>query len=91
MKKFYTDPALLAKWAGPDAAHPAGFKDSMMDMVLHHSRPSITYYVKNFGKLDSMVSAALDPVWQGSKTAEQAMKELVPQVTPEIQGKVQLQ
>jgi multiple sugar transport system substrate-binding protein len=87
MKKFYTDPALLAKWAGPDAAHPAGFKDSMMDMVLHHSRPSITYYVKNFGKLDSMVSAALDPVWQGEKTAEQAMKELEPQITPEIQGK----
>ena len=75
MKKFYTDPALLAKWAGPNAAHPAGFKDSMMDMVLHHSKPSITYYVKNFGKLDSMISAALDPVWQGQKTAEQAMKD----------------
>jgi len=90
MKKFYTDPALLAKWAGPDASHPAGFKDSMMDMVLNHSRPSITYYVKNFGKLDSMVSAALDPVWQGEKTAEQAMKELEPQITPEIQGKYQL-
>ncbi len=90
MKKFYTDPAQLAKWAGPNAAHPAGFKTSMMDMVLHHSRPSITYYVKNFGKLDSMVSAALDPVWQGQKTAEQAMKELEPRIAPEIKGKYQL-
>jgi multiple sugar transport system substrate-binding protein len=90
MRKFYTDPAQLAKWAGPDAAHPAGFKDSMVDMVLKHSRPSITYYVKNFGKLDSMVSAALDPVWQGAKTAEQAMKELEPQITPEIEGTYQL-
>jgi len=90
MRKFYTDKALLAKWAGPDAAHPVGFENSMMDMVLHHSRPSITYYVKNFGKLDSMVSAALDPVWQGEKTAEQAMKELEPIITPEIQGKYQL-
>jgi len=90
MKKFYTDRALLAKWAGPDAAHPAGFQDSMMDMVLHHSKPAVTYYVKNFGKLDSMVSAALDPVWQGEKTAEQAMKELEPIITPEIQGKYQL-
>jgi len=90
MKKFYTDPALLAKWAGPDAAHPPGFKDSMVDMVLHHSKPSVTYYVRNFGKLDSMVSAALDPVWQGEKTAEQAMKELAPRIAPEIQGKYQL-
>ncbi|HVO20222.1 MAG TPA: extracellular solute-binding protein [Anaeromyxobacter sp.] len=90
MKKFYTDPALLAKWAGPDAAHPVGFKDSMMDMVLHHSKPSVVYYVKNFGKLDSMVAAALDPVWAGKKTAEQAMRELEPQITPEIQGKYQL-
>jgi len=90
MKKFYTDPALLAKWAGPDAAHPPGFKGAMMDMVLNHSRPSITYYVKNFGKLDSMVSAALDPVWQGEQTAEQAMKELEPKITPEIQGRYQL-
>jgi len=90
MKKFYTDSALLAKWAGPDAAHPEGFKDSMMDMVLHHSRPCVNYYVKNFGKIDSMVSAALDPVWQGQKTAEQAMKELEPQVRPEIQGKYEL-
>ncbi|MGC3998007.1 MAG: extracellular solute-binding protein [Anaeromyxobacter sp.] len=90
MKRYYTDPALLAKWAGPDAAHPAGFKDSMLDMVLNHSRPSITYYVRNFGKLDSMVSAALDPVWQGKMTAEQAMTELAPKITPEIQGKYQL-
>lgn len=90
MKKFYNDKALLDKWAGPNPSHPEGFKDAMMDMVLKHSKPAIVYYVKNFGKLDSMVAAALDPVWMGKKTAEEAMKELESKITPEIQGRVQL-
>ncbi len=90
MKKFYADPAKLATWVGPNAAHPEGFQDSILDAVMNHSKPSVAYYVNNFGKLDSMVAAALDPVWLGKKSAEDAMKELEPEIAPEIQGKVKL-
>jgi len=87
LKKYYTDPELVARWAGPNPAHPEGFKDAMLDMVMNHSKPAIIYYVKNQAKVDAMVNAALDPVWMGTKTAEEAMKELAPKIAPEIQGR----
>lgn len=87
MKKYYTDSSLMAKWVGPNAAHPDGFKDAMLDMVMNHSKPSIVYYLKNFAKIDAMVASSLDPVWMGKKSAEEAMKELEPKIQPEIQGR----
>lgn len=87
MKKYYTDEALLSKWVGPNAAHPESFKDSMLNMVMEHSNPAMVYTIKNQSKIDAMVNAALDPVWMGEQTAEEAMKELEPKVQPEIKGR----
>lgn len=91
LKKYYTDPDLMAKWVGPNAAHPTGFKDAMLDMVMNHSKPAITYYVKNQAKIDSMVNTALDTVWMGKQTAADAMKALAPKIAPEIQGRYDIQ
>ncbi len=91
LKKYYTDPGLKAKWVGPNAAHPAGFEDAFIDMVMNHSKPAIIYYVKNQAKIDAMVNTALDPVWAGKKSAADAMKELAPQIAPEIQGRYDVQ
>lgn len=87
MKKYYKDEELLGRWVGPNPAHPEGFKESMVDMVLEHSKPAMVYTIKNQSKIDALVNAALDPVWMGEKTAEEAMKELEKKIQSEIMGR----
>lgn len=88
MKKWYTDPALVAKWVDVNpAAHPPGFKDAMMNQFLNHSVPGSTYYLKNYAKVNSTVIAGLDPIWLGKKTAKEALDEIAKQVQPDIQGR----
>jgi multiple sugar transport system substrate-binding protein len=89
LKKWYTDPALVAQWAENNPAHPEGFKDAFMNNLLTNNVPAPVYYLQNFGKISSMAFTALDPVWMGKQTAAQAMKDIAPKIQPEIQGKYQ--
>lgn len=87
MKKWYTDPALVAKWAENNPAHPSGFKDAMMNNLLKNGVPSGPYYIKNFSKINAITFSAMDPVWLGKQTAAEAMKAVEAKVKPEIQGR----
>lgn len=87
MKKWYTDPALVAQWAENNPAHPSGFKDAMMHNLLQNGVPGPSYYIKNFAKINALTYSVMDEVWLGKKTAEQAMKEVEAKVRPEIQGR----
>lgn len=87
MTKWYTDPELVAKWAENNPAHPAGFKDAMMNNLLHNGVPNGSYYIKNFSKVNAITFSGMDEVWLGRKTAAEAMKELEAKVQPEIQGR----
>ncbi len=92
MKKWYTDPALVAKWVDANpAAHPPGFKDAMMNQFLNHSVAGSTYYLKNYAKLNSYVISSLDAVWLGKKTAQDVLNELAVKVQPEVQGRYDAQ
>jgi len=87
LKKWYTDPNLVAQWAENNPAHPEGFKDAFLNNLLNNNVPSPVYYLKNFGKINAMAFSALDPVWLGKQSAEQALKNLAPVIAPEIKGK----
>ncbi len=87
LKKYYTDPALLAEWMGPNAAHPESFKDSMLDMVLNHSKPAWTLTTKNQAELDTAIGEALGDVWLGKVTAKDAMTALNDSIQSKIQGR----
>jgi multiple sugar transport system substrate-binding protein len=92
MKKWYTDPSLVAKWVDANpAAHPPGFKDAMMNQFLNHSVPGSTYYLKNFAKLNSDVIDGLDPVWLGKQSAQDALNEIAKKVQPDVQGRYDAQ
>ncbi|UJF35471.1 hypothetical protein [Paenibacillus hexagrammi] len=87
MTKWYTDPSLVAKWAENNPAHPAGFKDAMMNNLLKNGVPSGPYYMKNFSKINAITFSEIDAVMLGKKTAAEAMKEVEAKVQPEIQGR----
>lgn len=86
LKSYYTDPALIEKWAtGP--ARPEGYKDAAIDMMLNHSVPSPTFYVKNFNKIMDIANPALDKVWLGQQTAADAMKAVDAKAQQQVQGR----
>lgn len=87
LKKWYTDPALISKWAENNPAHPEGYKNAIMVQAMENGVPAPTYYTKNFGKIDAVVGPALEQVWLGKKTAEQALKEIEAKAQAEIKGR----
>lgn len=88
LNKWYTDLALIAQWAENNPAHPPGFKDAFMHNLLNNGKASPGYYLVNFGKVTDMSFSALDPVWLGKETAEQAMKALKPKIPAGNQRKI---
>ncbi|WP_018752003.1 ABC transporter substrate-binding protein [Paenibacillus sanguinis] len=87
LNKWYEDPELIDKWASEELpGRPAGFQDAVMRSTYEHAEPSPENNVKNFVEIDAAVSAALDQVWLGEKTAEQAMKEVETKVKSLVQG-----
>lgn len=88
LKIWYEDPDKLAQWVDANpAAHPAGFKEAMVDQLLKHGVPSATYYLKNQAKLIPIVTTSWDEVWLGNKTAEQALNDMEPLAKAEYQGR----
>lgn len=77
LKEWYRDRSLVAKWVDANPySHPAGFKAAMMDQFINNSVSLETYYVRNSAKIVPKVVSALDPVWVGKMSAEEALKEI---------------
>lgn len=92
MKKWYTDPELVKKWVDANpAAHPAGFKDAMMNQLMQNGVPQSQYYLKNYAKLVPIVTSAWDEVWLGKKTAADALKDMEPKAQAEFKGRYDAQ
>lgn len=87
MPKWYTDPALIEKWASPTLpGRPEGFQTAVMKIPLENNTIDPETNIKNFDMIDALVAPALDSVWLGKKTAEEAMKEIEPKVLKLIDG-----
>ncbi len=87
LKAWYEDPQLIEKWASEDLpARPDGFQDAVMRSTYENAVPAARNNVKNFAEINALVSAALDQVWLGGKTAEQAMTEIEERVKPLVAG-----
>jgi len=87
MKKYYTDENLIKEWATGNPAHPEGYVDAIMKPVLTNFRPHPSSYVKNFAKIDAIVQPALERIYLGAETPEEAMKKIEPEIDKLIEGK----
>jgi multiple sugar transport system substrate-binding protein len=87
LTKWYEDPKLIDKWANETLpGRPKGFQDAVMRSTFENAVPAARNNVKNFLEIDAQVAAALDQVWLGKKSAEQAMKGIEEKVKPLVQG-----
>ncbi len=87
MKKYYTDQNLVNQWAVNNPAHPQGYVDAILKPALTNLKQHPSSYVKNFPKIDAIVQPALERIYLGQETAEQAMKKIEPEVNKLIEGK----
>jgi multiple sugar transport system substrate-binding protein len=87
LKHWYEDPKLVDSWANEEIpGRPAGFQDAVMRSTYEHAEPSAENNVRNFVEIDAAVTAGLDQVWLGTKTAAEAMKEVEAKVKPLVKG-----
>ncbi|OMF36919.1 ABC transporter substrate-binding protein [Paenibacillus sp. FSL H8-0548] len=86
-KDWYTEPALLAKWTENLDSRPSGYKDAIVDVILTKSHQTPTGYVKNFTKIMDIVNPALDKVWLGQQTAQEAMDSIAAKAQEQVQGR----
>lgn len=87
MKKYYTDPEHIAKWAEVKPAHPDGYKDAIMDMALNNLKKHPSSYVKNFVRIDSIVQPTIERIYFGEVTAEEGLKQIEDDVNALIEGR----
>lgn len=86
-KDWYTDPALLAKWTENLDARPSGYKEAIVDVILIKGHQTPTGYVKNFNNIMDLVNPALDKVWLGQQTAQEAMDSIAAKAQAQIKGR----
>lgn len=88
LSSWYSDDALLSKWAEGNPAHPAGFKENIKGVMVNgHGHPTPTAYVKNFNGIMEQIGPALDKVWLGEQSAEEALKQVEEAAQKEVQGR----
>jgi multiple sugar transport system substrate-binding protein len=83
----------VASWLNPEV-HPKGYDQIATTYLLKNSRAYI--YPAGFEEADRIITSALDPVWIGQMTAEEALKtsgaiEQVNQVLKEARTKLEAQ
>ena len=77
-RRWYTDPALLSKWIDNDA-HPKEYKSAIVDYALDYvTHPLWGFRAPGFNGFDQIVGPALQDVWQGKKTAAEAVADIMP-------------
>lgn len=86
-KVYYEDPEKLEFWASEEfPARPAGFQNACVDAVINNLTVATEINVKNFNEIDTLVSAALDEVFSGSKSAKDAMNAIKGNVDQLVDG-----
>lgn len=85
-RKYYTDQALIDMWTANDA-HPPEYRTAVMDYTLNHSVRGLLGTYKNWPAIDPQITASLDGLWTGEKTAQQALDDMESAVQPLLQGR----
>lgn len=88
-KAYYTDDSKIDIWAPINAARVEGYRDVLVDPIVQDSQVTSEVYVKNFGEINNILFPALDQAWTGKKSVDDVMKEVMPKITPLLEGTIQ--
>lgn len=67
--------------------HPSNYFESIVTPQIDGTaRVPITQYVKNFSKIDDVITPALDDLWSGEKTAQEVIDSIKDDANAQVQG-----
>lgn len=70
--EWYTSEELQARWL-TEGVHTAGYNDAIIKATLETMVPTGYFNVGCWQQLTDLIGPALDPVWTGTQTAEEAL------------------
>lgn len=85
-KEYYLDEEKIALWTSNEKARPAAYKEVMMLPVLNKGRYLSELFVKNFNDMHNLINPALDQVWSGEVSPEEAMGGIEEELNKLIDG-----
>jgi len=86
MSKWYTEDEYVNRWAAGNQAHPEGYIDAVLTPAINNFHRHPSAYVKNFAKIDALVQPALERMYLGEETAEEAMQGIEAEVEGLFEG-----
>ncbi len=89
-ERYFTDPEKTAEWLeGEPGVYPPEAKDVLVDYTLDYaSYQPPAYWLKNVGQIFSeAINPAMDLLWNGTLTAQEAMDQAVEKATPLLEGR----
>ena len=67
--------------------HPANYYESIVKPMIDGTAGTpAPVYVKNFNKINDVITPALDDLWSGEKTAEEAISSIEEDANAQVQG-----
>lgn len=86
IKSWFSEEAKLKSWTDNDR-HNEQYIQVVKNTILNDIAvfPGVMS-LKNYDKIDKEISAVLGPVWEGKKTAEEALKGVDAKIKPFLQG-----
>jgi multiple sugar transport system substrate-binding protein len=84
---WYQEPDLIAKWTENSKGRTPGYEEAVIKMMAEHSHQAPTGYVKNFNGIMDIVNPALDKVWLGEQSVQEAMDGIAEKVQAQVQGR----
>jgi multiple sugar transport system substrate-binding protein len=84
-KKYYTEPTLVDSWI-KNEWHPAEYRSAAVEYALNNAVQGPAMVFKNWDQISPKVTAALDSVWAGQKSAQEALDALASEVQPLLAG-----
>ncbi len=87
-KRWYSDPELLKEWIGNEN-HPPEYKTAVVDYAQNYvTKPMPIYRLPGWSAMWQLINPALEQVWLGQQTAEQAINDVTPKVEEHFKANV---
>lgn len=87
MADWYTDAEKIELWAAEGVSHPKGYREAVLMPVMENSVLNSEHDLRNYNIiLSDLLFPALDRVWGGEATAEEAIVGVMPDIENAFEG-----
>lgn len=84
-REYYTDQKLIDRWVKNDV-HPEEFRTAVVDYTVNNGVTVFSQQLKNMDNVDELLAPALQQLQTGKRSAKEVLTELTPKIDERLQG-----